>query len=118
MCRAHAHRAHDRRALTAVQHNQLKEVADDIRLQHDVAETCPTRRTAIDSRVILVDTSTWIDHLRTGEPALATLLQEGHVLGHAWVTGELAMARSFSANNSLGSWPICRRRDQPRRPRS
>jgi predicted nucleic acid-binding protein len=41
--------------------------------------------------VILVDTSVWIDHLRTGEPELAALLQDGHVLAHPWVTGELAL---------------------------
>lgn len=41
--------------------------------------------------MILVDTSIWIGHLQTGEPWLATLLNEGNVLGHAWVTGELAM---------------------------
>jgi predicted nucleic acid-binding protein len=41
--------------------------------------------------VIVVDTSVWIDHLRTGEPALAGLLERGQVLQHAWVTGELAL---------------------------
>jgi predicted nucleic acid-binding protein len=41
--------------------------------------------------VILVDTSIWIDHLRIGDPQLAGLLQDGHVLAHPWVTGELAL---------------------------
>ncbi len=41
--------------------------------------------------MILVDTSVWIDHLRTGEPELVALLQDGHVLAHPWVTGELAL---------------------------
>ena len=41
--------------------------------------------------MILVDTSIWIDHLRIGEHALQRLLEAGHVLGHAWVTGELAL---------------------------
>lgn len=41
--------------------------------------------------MILVDTSVWIDHLRAGEPALVRLLDDGDVLGHPSVTGELAM---------------------------
>jgi predicted nucleic acid-binding protein len=40
--------------------------------------------------VILVDTSVWIDHLRTGEPALATALEGGRVMMHPFVLGELA----------------------------
>ena len=37
-----------------------------------------------------MDTSVWVDHLRGGLPRLATLLQEGEVLIHPWVIGELA----------------------------
>ena len=40
--------------------------------------------------MILVDTSVWIDHLRTGEPALATALEGGRVMMHPFVLGELA----------------------------
>lgn len=40
--------------------------------------------------MILVDTSIWVDHLRVGDPRLATLLDNTEVLGHPWVTGELA----------------------------
>ncbi len=40
--------------------------------------------------MILVDTSVWVEHLRRGLPQLATLLQEGEVLIHPWVIGELA----------------------------
>jgi predicted nucleic acid-binding protein len=40
--------------------------------------------------VILVDTSAWVEHLRRGLPRLVTLLQEGEVLIHPWVIGELA----------------------------
>jgi len=43
--------------------------------------------------VILVDTSIWIDHLRAGDPDLIGLLGRGRVLGHSWVTGELALGQ-------------------------
>lgn len=52
--------------------------------------------------MILIDTSIWIDHLRTGDPWLATLLNEGNVLGHAWVTGELAMGTISQRQEVLG----------------
>jgi predicted nucleic acid-binding protein len=40
--------------------------------------------------VTLVDTSIWVEHLCRGLPRLATLLQDGEVLIHPWVIGELA----------------------------
>lgn len=40
--------------------------------------------------MILVDTSIWIDHLRSGSPALAALLQNEAVCTHDFVIGELA----------------------------
>jgi predicted nucleic acid-binding protein len=40
--------------------------------------------------VILVDTSVWIEHLRHGEPRLASALDAGEVLTHPFVIGELA----------------------------
>ena len=40
--------------------------------------------------MILVDTSIWIDHLRSGNSALATLLQNEVVCTHDFVIGELA----------------------------
>lgn len=43
--------------------------------------------------MILVDTSVWVDHLRAGDRALVALLQDGSVLGHPWVIGELALGR-------------------------
>jgi predicted nucleic acid-binding protein len=52
--------------------------------------------------VILVDTSIWIDHLRTGDPELAELLQNGHVLAHPWVIGELALGRLSRRSEILG----------------
>ena len=41
--------------------------------------------------MILVDTSVWIDHLRSGDPGLATALEGGRVLMHPFVLGELAL---------------------------
>ena len=38
----------------------------------------------------LVDTSVWIDHLRRGDEELAALLDEGMVLVHPFVVGEIA----------------------------
>lgn len=40
--------------------------------------------------MVLVDTSVWIDHLRTGHRRLATLLDAAEVLSHPYVLGELA----------------------------
>jgi predicted nucleic acid-binding protein len=41
--------------------------------------------------VILVDSSVWVDHLRSGDAALAELLEDRQVLAHPFVTGELAL---------------------------
>jgi predicted nucleic acid-binding protein len=41
--------------------------------------------------VILVDTSVWIDHLRSANAVLRVLLGDGEVLGHPFVIGELAL---------------------------
>jgi len=40
--------------------------------------------------MILVDTSVWIDHLRTGDTALEERLNHSQVLMHPFVIGELA----------------------------
>ena len=40
--------------------------------------------------MILVDTSVWVDHLRSGNNRLAALLQRGVVLSHPFVVGEIA----------------------------
>lgn len=41
--------------------------------------------------MILVDTSVWVAHLRAGDERLATLLNEGEVLAHPFVIGEIAL---------------------------
>ena len=38
----------------------------------------------------LVDTSVWIDHLRKGDSKLALLLEQGSVLMHPFVIGQIA----------------------------
>jgi predicted nucleic acid-binding protein len=40
--------------------------------------------------LILVDTSVWVDHLRSGDAQLAALLERGSVLMHPFVVGEIA----------------------------
>ena len=40
--------------------------------------------------MILVDTSVWVDHFRAGDRRLAELLDDGQVLSHDFVVGELA----------------------------
>jgi len=52
--------------------------------------------------VILVDTSLWVDHLRTGHPILARVLERGLVLGHPWVIGELALGHLGQRAEVLG----------------
>ncbi|MGO4122796.1 type II toxin-antitoxin system VapC family toxin [Inquilinus sp. YAF38] len=41
--------------------------------------------------MILVDTSVWIDHLRSADDVLAHLLDVGQVLMHPFIVGELAL---------------------------
>ncbi len=52
--------------------------------------------------MILIDTSIWIDHLRTGDPELGELLRDGQVLAHPWVTGELALGHLSRRSEILG----------------
>jgi predicted nucleic acid-binding protein len=40
--------------------------------------------------MVLVDTSVWVSHLRDGNTELASLLNEGRVLCHPLIVGELA----------------------------
>lgn len=40
--------------------------------------------------MVLVDTSVWVVHLRNGNIGLETLLNEGHVICHPFIVGELA----------------------------
>jgi len=40
--------------------------------------------------MVLVDTSVWVEHLRSGDIRLENLLNEGHVICHLFIVGELA----------------------------
>lgn len=51
--------------------------------------------------MILVDTSVWIDHLRDSDEPLRNLLEDGKVLGHPFVTGELALGNLRNRNSVL-----------------
>lgn len=52
--------------------------------------------------MILVDTSVWIDHLRSGDEALVALLNESRVLMHPFVLGELACGNLRNRDEVLG----------------
>ena len=58
--------------------------------------------------MILVDTSVWIDHLRQGDAELERLLENGEVVTHPFVVGELAcgsLSRRASLLESLDALP-------------
>ena len=41
-------------------------------------------------KMVLVDTSVWVRHLREGDPDLEQLLNDGEVMCHPFIVGELA----------------------------
>ncbi len=52
--------------------------------------------------MILVDTSVWIDHLRSGEPLLVAVLEGVRVMMHPFVLGELACGNLANRSEVLG----------------
>ncbi len=52
--------------------------------------------------MILVDTSVWIDHFRKGNPQLEKLLNDGDVICHPMIVGELACGNIKNRNEILG----------------
>ncbi len=52
--------------------------------------------------MILVDTSVWVDHLRSGDVELAAALQAVQVGIHPWVVGELACGNLQARAQVLG----------------
>jgi predicted nucleic acid-binding protein len=51
---------------------------------------------------VLVDTSVWIDHFRRGNVVLRTELEEGDVVTHEFVIGELACGNLRNRSEILG----------------
>jgi predicted nucleic acid-binding protein len=51
--------------------------------------------------VIIVDTSVWIEHLRSSSTILVALLDAGEVLGHPFVVGELALGNLRQRDDAL-----------------
>ena len=51
--------------------------------------------------MILVDTSVWIEYFRGGDEALESLLEEGQVLMHPYIMGELACGHIESRDRIL-----------------
>ena len=65
--------------------------------------------------MILVDTSVWVDHLRCGNDTLRAMLEEGKVLCHPFVLGELACGNLKNRDEILAllaSLPEARIADQ------
>ncbi|NNJ65521.1 MAG: VapC toxin family PIN domain ribonuclease, partial [Xanthomonadales bacterium] len=50
---------------------------------------------------LLVDSSVCIDHLRSGDDALAAALEENRVFAHPGVIGELALGRLVNGHEVL-----------------
>ncbi|MFM7783267.1 MAG: type II toxin-antitoxin system VapC family toxin [Gammaproteobacteria bacterium] len=51
---------------------------------------------------VLLDTSAWIDHLRSGDSLVAELLGAGEVFTHEFVIGELALGNLGKRTEILG----------------
>ena len=51
--------------------------------------------------MVLVDTSVWISHLRSGERHLEVLLEEAEVLAHDFIVGEIACGNLKNRNEIL-----------------
>lgn len=52
--------------------------------------------------MIIVDTSIWIDHIRSQHALLSELLEDGKVLAHPFVIGELACGSLPNRETFLG----------------
>ena len=61
--------------------------------------------------MILADTSVWIDHFRRGEPRLQAALDDGDVIMHPYIIGELACGNFANRDETLellGHLPLSR----------
>jgi len=52
--------------------------------------------------LILVDTSVWIEHFRSSNPSLCKLLEDGNVLTHSFVLGEIACGNIKNRKQIIG----------------
>ena len=52
--------------------------------------------------MVLVDTSVWVDHFRNGNARLASLLEQGEVIVHPLIIGELACGNIPRRIETLG----------------
>ena len=77
-----------REALTAL---VQREAARRLALLGGSQPNLKTDPTSPSSKMILVDTSIWVDHLRKGDLGMQRLLDQANVLCHPWIVGELAM---------------------------
>jgi predicted nucleic acid-binding protein len=51
--------------------------------------------------MVLVDTSVWVEHLRSGNVGLENLLNEGQVVCHLFIVGELACGNLLNRSEIL-----------------
>jgi predicted nucleic acid-binding protein len=51
--------------------------------------------------LILADTSIWIDHLRSADPELTTLLHQGQIVIHPFIIAELALGSLRERKHTL-----------------
>lgn len=52
--------------------------------------------------MILVDTSVWIEHLRSGDATLTRLLGNSAVMAHPWIIGEVAVGNLSRRDEVIG----------------
>ena len=51
--------------------------------------------------MIVVDTSVWVDHFRTGDPHLSELIVRNGIIQHPFVTGEIAVGNLRSRRKAI-----------------
>jgi predicted nucleic acid-binding protein len=64
--------------------------------------------------LLLVDSGIWIDHMRHRDPDLYEALLEERILGHPFVTGEIAMGSLKDRHDVLGLLPRLPQAEQAR----
>jgi len=54
--------------------------------------------------MVLIDTSVWVDYLRSGNDTLVRLLTQGQVCMHPMIIGELACGHLKNREQLMGLW--------------